>query len=323
MSMRKVFVRILPAALGLALVACGPQGAAPPQVLSFYPPDGYHGFRRGEAVAIAFSEPMDAAATEAAFQLLDPHGAPVAVTFTWEDGGRRLRAAPTDPVAYSPDDQYLNYRYLLSTGARSQQGVALEAGLDVTFSTLRTLTVVRDSVAALDGAVSARGFVYNDPNDPSLYTTARTGDTAADIGVRSFFAFDLNGLTFDPSDVAFARLSLYNNAVYGAPFGPAALGNLIPERVEYLDDGSLDAGDYAAEAAAGADPVVAWPTGEAVEVAVGDWVRSAMSAGDRYLQVRLRFEQESDNDGNEDSVNPTTGEHGDRPPRLEIGHYAP
>ena len=304
------------------LVACGPEGPAP-TVVSHYPEDGYHGFRRGEAIALTFSEPMDAAATEAAFQLLGPGGAPVAVDFTWEDGGRRLLATPSDPVAYSPDDQYLEYRYLLSTGARSQQGVALEAGLDVTFSTLRTLTVVRDSVAALDGAVSARGFVYNDPNDPSLYTTARTGDTTADIGVRSFFAFDLNGLTFDPSDVAFAKLTLYNAVLYGAPFGPGALGNLIPEQVEYLDDDSLDAGDYVVEAVASADPVVAWATGETVEVAVGDWVRSAMSAGDRYLQVRLRFEQESDGDGSEDSVNPATGEHGDHPPRLEIGYYAP
>ncbi len=314
------------------LISCGTQGTKP-QVTAFYPQDGYHGFKRGEAISITFSEPMDAAATEAAFQLQGPGGAPVAVTFTWEDGGRRLRATPTDPIAYSPDDQYLNYRYLLSTGAKSRKGVALENGLDVTFSTMRTLTLVRDSVAALDGAVSAKGYVYNNPNDPSAYKAVRTGDTAANIAVRSFFAFSLNGLGLDSEDVAYARIRLYNTALRGAPFGVGNLGNLIAERVEYLEASSaendetlaLDADDFDDPDVFGSlPPLTAWTAGEEASLEVGDWLQDALAQDAGYLELRLRFETASDGDGVEDTVNPATGEDtGGQQPRLEIGYYAP
>ncbi|WP_457637705.1 Ig-like domain-containing protein [Oceanithermus sp.] len=309
--------------LAAIVVSCGSGDHEAPQLVQSYPPDGYHGFRQGEEIVLTFSEPMDAAATEEAFSLTDSAGAPLPVSFTWEDGGRRLRAAPETPLAYSPDDNYLNYRYYLSTGARDRAGNPLANPVEATFSTLRTLTVVRDSVPSLDGAVSSLGFVYNDPNDPTLYTQARTGDTAADIGVRSYFAFDLQGLAFDPADVAFARLNLYNVALYGAPFGSGGLGNLVPEAVSYLENDSLDAADYALDATDALDPVTAWPAGGAIVLELGDWVKESMNAGSRYLQVRLRFEQESDGDGAEDSVNPATGENSDHPPRLEIGYYTP
>jgi len=317
----------------LLLFSCGGQNPASVQVTAYYPQDGYHGFERGEAIVLTFSEPMDAAATEAAFQLLDASGAPVAVTFAWEDGGRRLLATPADPVAYSPNDQYLNYRYLLSTGARSREGAALESGLDVTFSTMRTLTVVRDSVAALDGAVSDLGFICNDPNDASACLTAPTGDSAGNRGMRSFFAFSLNGLGLDPDDVAYARVRLYNTALRGAPFGVGNLGNLIVERVEYLEASSaetdetlaLDAGDYDDPDVFGSLPALtSWATGEEVSLEVGDWLRDALAQEAAYLELRLRFETGSNGDGVEDTVNPATGEDtAGHQPRLEIGYFAP
>jgi len=330
--MDMAYRRMAIAILLFFLAACGSQNPGPPQVTAFYPQDGYHGFKRGEAISITFSEPMDAAATEAAFQLLDPSGAPVAVTFAWEDGGRRLRATPADPVAYSPNDQYLNYRYLLSTGAKSQKGAALENGLDVTFSTMRTLTLVRDSVASLDGAVSAGGYVYNDPNDQSVYTTARTGDTAGNIAVRSFFAFSLDGLGLDSEDVAYARVRLYNTALRGAPFGVGNLGNLIVERVEYLEVTAaednetlaLDAADYDDRDVFGSlPPLTSWAAGEEVSLEVGEWLQDALDQEAGYLELRLRFETASNSDSVEDTVNPATGEDADHPPRLEIGYYAP
>ncbi|GEM90570.1 Ig-like domain-containing protein [Oceanithermus desulfurans] len=309
--------------LTLFLTACGTQEPPAPQVNAFYPPDGYHGFKKDESLRIAFNEPMDPATTEAAFQLLGPAGAPVAVSFTWEDGGRRLKITPANPLAYSPDSSYQSYRYLLSTGARSQRGTPLESDLDVSFTTMRTLTEVRDAVAALDGAVSSAGFVYNDPNDPSAYTTARTGDTVADKGLRSFFAFDLSGLDVAAEDVAFARLDLYNTALRGAPFGPGNLGNLVTETVDYLDDDQLDAGDYALAAGRILGTVASWGSGVHVNLDVDEGLKDALDASGAYLQLRLRFENESNGDGSEDSVNPATGEDTNHPPRLTVGYYAP
>ncbi len=319
-----VYRRMVIGVLLFLLAACGSQNSKPPQVIAFYPQNGYHGFERGESISITFSQSMNAAATEAAFQLLDPSGAPVAVNFTWEDGGRRLLAAPTDPVAYSPNDQYLNYRYLLSTGAKSQAGAALENGLDVTFSTMRTLTVVRDSVAALDGSVSDLGHISNDPNDTSAYPVAPTGDSAGNRGVRSFFAFDLDGLSFGAEEAAYARINLYNVRLDGAPFGAGNLGSIIPELVEYLDDSALDKDDYDLPAEKALDPIVSWPASETVTLTVTDWLQQALIKNKKYLQLRLRFEQRTDGDTAADAVNVATGEDtAGHQPRLEIGYYAP
>jgi len=315
---------MMAAMLLLLLSSCGGQSAKPPQIVAFYPQDGYHGFKRGESIAISFSEPMDAAATEAAFQLLNANGAPVAVNFTWEDDGRRMLVAPTDPIAYSLNDQYLNYRYLLSTGAKSQKGVALENGLDVTFSTMRTLTAVRDSVAALDGSVSDLGFVSNDPSDTSAYPVAPTGDSVGNRGVRSFFAFDLDGLGFGAEEVAYARVNLYNVRLDGDPFGPGNLGNIIPELVDYLDNGALDKDDYVLTGEKTLDPIVSWSDGETVVLTVTDWLQQVLTESKKYLQLRLRFEQRTDGDTAADAVNIATGEDtAGHQPRLEIGYYAP
>ena len=321
MEMYRLAVLLL---LAFLLGSCGSQSQSPPQVSAFYPQDGYHGFERDEAISITFSQPMDAAATEAAFQLLDPSGAVVAVDFEWKDGGRRLLARPTSPLAYSSNDQYLNYRYLLSTGAKSQAGAPLENGLDVTFSTMRTLTLVRDSVAALDGSVSDLGYVSNDPSDATAYLVAPTGDSAGNRGVRSFFAFDLDGLGFGAEEVAYARINLYNVRLDGAPFGAGNLGNIIPELVAYLDDSVLDKGDYVLTGEKALDPIVSWPASETVTLTVTDWLQQALTESEKYLQLRLRFEQRTDGDTAADAVNVATGEDtAGHQPRLEIGYYAP
>jgi len=310
-------------ALLVILAACGTAPGPAPAVVAHYPPDGYHGFRRGEAIVVTFSEPMDAASTEAAFQLLGPAGAPVPVEFDWEDGGRRLRARPRDPVAYSPDTSYLNYRYLLSTGARSRAGARLAAGLDVTFSTLRTFGLVRGSVAALDGAVSDLGYVYNDPDGHTACTPVLTGDTLGNRAVRSFFAFDLSGLDFGADAVASARVILYADRIDGAPFGPGGLGRLVPEQVVYLEDGALAADDYDRPASGALEPLESWPA-DALVLEVSDWLREALDGGASHLQLRLRFERGSDGDGAVDGVYiPTAEDDRGLAPRLEVGYYAP
>lgn len=304
------------------LAACGPKDATPPQVLANYPQDGYHGFKRDESIRITFSEPMDTAATEEAFQLFDPGGAPLAVDFAWENENRRLVVTPQSPLAYSPDASYLSYRYLLTTAARDRAGNPLERGLDVTFTTLRTLTAVRDSVAALDGAVSDLGFVYNDPNDPSAYPTAPTGDTAGNRGVRSFFAFDLGGLGIEPDDLAYAHVGFFCDSISGDPSGD--LGNLRIERVNYLESGGLDGGDYGAAVLDQVGAAGGWGSGQTLTLDVDTPLQNALAEGQVYLQLRLRFAQETDGDSAEDAVFVAAGEDTQgHAPRLEIGYYAP
>ncbi len=305
------------------LAACGGGGPNPPQVVAFYPQDGYHGFRKNEVIRIAFDRPMDRAATEAAFELLDESDRPVAVRFTWEDEGRRLVIAPASPLDYSRNSDYLHYRYRLSTGARGVRGQAIERPLEVRFTTLRTLTAKRSSVAAADGAVSSLGLVYNDPNDPSAYPTAMTGDTAGNHGLRSFFAFDLRGLGLTADDVAYARLDLYNTALQGAPFGTGGLGTLILETVDYLGDGQLDAGDYNATAGRKLATIPSWAANVHLSLEIGEGLKDALDSGKTALELRLRFTTETDGDHALDTVAPATGEDPDDPPRLRIGYYAP
>ncbi len=312
--------------IALVLAACGSSGE-PPRVIQAYPADGYHGFSRGEAIVISFDQPMDAAATEGAFLLTGPGGAPVSVGFAWEDGGRRLVVTPNDPVAYSLDDSYTTYRYRLSTGARSAAGLALAEPLDVSFTTLRTLSASLTSLAVYDGAVSRLGVVYNDSTGQTNYTPVRLGDTVANVGVRVFLAFDVSGVVTAPENVITALLQVYNENVVGNPFG--GLGDVLVEKVGYLDDDlELDEDDYGLNAAAALEPVTGWNAGETKVFGVTDWLAAVLAAeplnGDRrYLQLRFSFEQESNDDGVEDTLNLATGESADHPPVLEVTYFGP
>ncbi len=310
----------------LVLAACGsnpgPTDTDPPTVISVFPQDGYHGFKRGQAITIGFSEPMDAAATEGAFQLLDSAGAPVAVSFSWEDEGRRLVAAPVDPVAYSADASYTNYRLLLSTGAKDKAGNPLAQGLDVTFSTLRRVTATLTS-EAIDGMVfsGSSHLTYDDLDHIWV------GDRDTNRCVYGYFSFALTGLPEDLEEVYDARFFAYATGVEGTPYNDLG-GWLLLDHVDYGD--SLDGSDF--DLAPLSDPdnnpetlqaSDGWSTGWFVVGNLQRWLQGDLDAGRNRIQLRYRFADCTDGDGSHDTLHLTSAESSSNQPYLEVDYLVP
>ncbi len=300
------------ALLLFALAGCQP--AAPPDpgdttapsVTAATPADGAVGVSKNDAVVLTFSEPMDTAATEAAFELLAPDGTPLPVSFSWEDEDRRLVATPAAPLAYSPNASYLTYHYNLAATAKDPAGNPLAAAFAAGFSTMRLLGFQIESEAARDGAVTSDGVV------DAAGASAFLGDTDATNASRVFFSFPLDGLPAGTESVVSAELRLYAQSATGSP-------DDLQYRMGHLAYGELDAGDYAATEGEN-QPIFPHATGT-WRFGVRGWVASDWDGGRARFQIRLR--SSNDGDGTSDGYVLNTAESADNKPTLQVAVYAP
>jgi len=305
----------------LALAACGNPNAdvTPPGVVSVYPADGSHGFKHGDAITITFSEPVDPISVMEAYRSDDEGLKPDQVTFAFADGGKTALIQPLQPLLYSPTDDYLYYAFELGSEVTDRAGNPLAEPLRVRFSTMRTLTTNLPSERAFDGSASPSAAV----SDQILLFV---GDGATDAGVRGFFSF---AFPEDADGVLAARLRFYVSSITGDPFGD--LGFLSLEPVDLGE--ALDAADYFTPALAVAitDAGTGWTAGSYHEYGVSDWAVAAWNEGRGRLQIRLRFDQESDGDGANDVVYLIAQDAEDYPdqigpeylPVLELTYYGP
>jgi len=275
---------------------------------------------KNAAIVVTFDQPMNRAATEAAFSLWDPDGRPVSLRFSWEDGGRRMRAEPEAPLRYSESDTPIHYRYRLSTGAKSARGVPLARAFEARFATLRRLAWRTTSVPALDGAVSDLGYVNNDPSGTTAYTLAYVGDFFSNRALRAFFAFELGDFPEEAVELDEVRLRVWLEARYGSP--EADLGSLWLARVDL--GAGLDKDDYWAPALG--DPLEVapgWTVGAWRALEVTPLFAAAWDEGASRLDLRFAFEVGSDWDNTADRLDLATGEYAARAPELVVRYYAP
>jgi len=305
----------------LALAACGgqPSDNTPPSVVSVYPADGYHGFKHGDVITITFSEPVDPISVMEAYRSDDEGLKPDQVTFAFAEGGKKVFIRPVQPLLYSPTDDYLYYAFELGREVSDRAGNPLAEPLRVRFSTMRTLTTNLPGERAFDGSASPSAAVSD---QVFLYV----GDGATDAGVRGFFSF---AFPEDADGVLAARLRFYVRSILGHPF--ADLGRLNVEPVTLGE--ALDATDYVTPALAVAitDAGTGWTDGSYHEYGVSDWAKAAWKEGRGRLQIRLRFDAETDNDGAADSIALVAQDAEDVPdqigpeylPVLELTYYGP
>ena len=300
------------ALLLFALAGCQPAtppdpgDTTAPSVTAATPADGAVGVSKNDAVVLTFSEPMDTAATEAAFELLAPDGTPLPVSFSWEDEDRRLVATPAAPLAYSPNASYLTYRYRLAATAKDPAGNPLAAAFEAGFSTMRLLGFQIESEAARDGAVTSDGVV------DAAGASAFLGDTDAASASRVFFSFPLDGLPAETESIFNATLTLYTQSTTGNP-------GSLHYRMDHLAYGELDAGDYAA-AESENQPISPSLTGS-WNLGMRSWVTDDWSAGRPRFQIRLR--PDNNGDANSDGYVLHTAEAATYKPLLQIAVYAP
>ena len=305
----------------LTLAGCGNQNAdaTPPSVVSVYPADGSHGFRHGDAIILTFSEPVDPISVMEAYRSDDEGLKPDQVTFAFADGGKKVYIRPVQPLLYSPTDAYLYYAFELGREVTDRAGNPLAEPLRVSFSTMRTLTANLPSERAFDGSASASVA----QNDLPVFMV---GDNLSDEGIRGFFSF---AFPEEADGVLAARLRFYVSGLTGDPFG--GLGLLSLEPVDLGE--ALDAADYLTPALAVAitDAGTGWTAGSYHEYGVSDWAVAAWNEGRNRLQIRLRFDQESDGDGANDVVYLVAQDAEDVPdqigpeylPVLELTYYGP
>jgi len=296
----------------LALAGCQPAAlpdpgdTTAPSVTAATPADGAVGISKNDAVVLTFSEPMDTAATEAAFELLAPDGTPLPVSFSWEDEDRRLVATPAAPLAYSTNANHLTYHYRLAATAKDPAGNPLAAAFAAGFSTMRLLGFQIEGEAARDGAVTSDGVV------DAAGATAFLGDTDAANASRVFFSFPLDGLPAGTESIVNALLTLHTQDTTGNP-------GSLHYRMDHLVYGDLDAGDYAA-AEIENRPVFPPATGS-WNSSMRSWVTDDWSAGRARFQIRLR--PDNNGDGTSDGYVLHAAEAATYKPLLQVAVYAP
>ena len=198
-----------------------------PTIVEILPEDGALGVVADAQIVIRFSEPMDQAATQAAYQSSDiPAGA---VTFAWNGAGTELTITPNDPLEYaegtSPDIDPLSYSFTLSSAGESEDGTPLAGNTEVTFSTLRRLSLEFEQDDEMSGRV-------RDLGGASLASTQYAlGDTPINDITRGYATFDLASLPDGPTTVEDANLHAEFGLVYGNPF--VDLGVVLYQHVTY------------------------------------------------------------------------------------------
>jgi hypothetical protein len=166
------------------------------------------------------------------------------------------------------------------------------------------------------------GYLLNDGSGSTdqqiLVGNGRIEDSVGELIARGFMSFNLSGLPAGAT-IQSIELRFYQQEVRGDPY--SKLGNLALERVDYgsnLDPGdfatpALDSGTIGQQTAPGAWYVISDPT-------LVTWLETELGAGRSRLQLRLRFSQETDGDGEEDYISITGGGllSGQNAPQLTI-----
>ncbi len=239
------------AGAGQAAGAAGTAGAAgstdsvdsplePPRVVGVSPIDGARGISNDIRIAIAFSQAMDRAATEAAYHSSDLPRA--ALSFSWDEGQRVLTLTPRAPLPYGTGAVSLSYHYGFDGTARDLHGRALPA-VEFSFRTLR-------QVALELWPDSERTGNWTDRQDEGIHNCLRhpqapyeptvcVGDDPQNVRYWGFLSFDLSAIPAQATQIASARLLALAN-VYGTP---EALGKNCLEHVEFdtLGEAALNA----------------------------------------------------------------------------------
>jgi hypothetical protein len=279
-----------------------PEEEVPPFIVSVSPENGALGVEDDAVLVITFSEPMDRESTESAYLSEDlPSGD---VTFGWNDDSTVLTITPDLPLllAAGADPETvtaLDYTYVVSDLARDTQGEALMARA-FSFSTARQITQTYAAIQDRDLTGNFRGNDnYGSGDCARNQTTVCIGDSAnpPDFQFRGFLSFDLRALPSDIKKLTMAELSFEVAETDGNAFN--GLGDLLAEHVsfELIDATAFDVEPLASLGVVASDA----DEGSLIEIDLSDVILADVAA-QRLTQLRLRFQQDTDDDGNADMI---------------------
>lgn len=214
--MKKTAIQLgLALSLSLALVACGNGGGGgttpdntPPTIVSMSPANGASGVAKDANIVITFSEKMDQASAQAAFQSADLGAAVI----TWNAAGTEMTVNPNTDMVYTAAGK--SYSYSVTNTAKDAAGNALAAASNSTFTTYKQLTATLPMVASTRGEVSNAGTLLGVSSD------LQVGDRSDNTSRRGFVGFDLSSLPagLQAANILSAQARLYVNSIQGNPF---------------------------------------------------------------------------------------------------------
>jgi hypothetical protein len=261
----------------------------PPTLVSSTPADATIGVDDGTTIRLTFSEPMDQAATQAAFQVTQPAG--TTGTFQWQ--GNVMIFTPTTRFACLPGGNVVQWR--LTTAARDVSGNLLAAQVDRSFRVIRCVQEFLFAETARDGYITSTGTVSS--NATNIYV----GDFANGTYSRGFVSFDFSSI---PTD---AQVSAGSLEMTVTQIGTVSqLGPLLAEPVAY---GTLNSSDFGLGASGPAvtgtvfTTLVAWTLDAAVTAA---WA-NRVNLGSRF-QLRIRTTYDNHINGAVDAFDFVSGE---------------
>lgn len=288
-----------------------PSDTGVPKITSVQPASGATGVAADANIVVTFSEKMDRAATQAAYQSADlPAGS---VTFSWNDKSTALTVRPNAPLTYATGDDpgavvAKQYSFAITNTAKDAAGNTLpftQSG----FSTFKQIGVALNSQPTLDGDVGRAYGVYRYEEDILV------GDAADNTSSRGFLSFDLSSVPAEVAGTQVLKAELsayywsYSIGGLGTPYTTLG-GQINLEHVSYGGTLVGSAYDTPTLSDLGLFTKFETPFGHVAKNVLGAVQDDLAKRGERgeRSQYRLRFPQETDNDSANDSVEFRAGE---------------
>jgi hypothetical protein len=276
----------------------------PPTVVSVSPANNAKGVASNATITVTWSEAMDKASAQAAFQSAELAGK---VTFDWPSA-TVMKVTPSEPLVYAKGKHAdlatlaaKAYSLSLNTSAKDAAGNAMAKSYSSKFYTLRQIAWA--TTHAFCYQLSSTGAVSLIDSDVGVWV----GDYEDNSWYRLAVTFALGTIPSEAVGVASASVALpmtpiasWTNKAVGAPF--ATLGKVI---LDHIQAPAIDAdtllltalravGDVATSSTAGTKTVDA-------TVAVADDLKNRAQRANRS-QFRAEFTKNTDADSASDAV---------------------
>jgi hypothetical protein len=201
----------------------GVDGANPPgtaSVLAVDPATGALGVLADATITVTFSEAMDQASVEAAWQSTDLPA--TAVGFAWNAAGDALTVTPKAPLELAEGSDPATvvaraYTFGIATTAKALDGGALATPLAVTFHTARRIRITLAAIGTLTRSMRGDGVVFGE-----TAVTMVVGDTTGDLQTKTYVTFALPTVPAGAT-IESATLAGSQNSINGVPFSLGAL----------------------------------------------------------------------------------------------------
>jgi hypothetical protein len=287
-----------------------------PSIEAISPEDGADGVASDATIMIEFSEAMDTASVEGAF---DSGNLP-SVDFAWNNDNTMLTITPQSALAYAEgfDTSVVaeSYEFGIDAGAADAAGNALPSAT-FDFTTLRRIATVLSGVSSLDG------FAQADGGDNHSYDEELVVGSTDDVKISGFLTFDISALPVGIAEFESAQVNVTQTTTYASYGAYDDLGDLYLEHVTFS---AVDAAAVSATTLRSLGVIATTPANEvkhrSVTVAVTEDYAQRVSRSNRS-QYRLAFQNVGASDAGYVVTGFTTAEATSNAPELEATYLIP